>query len=141
VAAFDENGQDPAHWRNIYEVRRGIDLSYGLEEGVIDKSRISDGVVKRYYMPDGNPDKLNRSMLGTLRINYMDDLEFIEKNLKTIQKPTLILWGKRIHTFPSPLDTVSIKISRGPKWREFPIAGILFLKINRNWRVKKLWRF
>jgi hypothetical protein len=49
----------------------------GLEEGVIDKSRISDGVVKRYYMPDGDPDKLNRSMLGTLRIDSMEDLEFI----------------------------------------------------------------
>jgi hypothetical protein len=48
-----------------------------LEEGVIDKSRISDGVVKRYYMPDGDPDKLNRSMLGTLRIDSMEDLEFI----------------------------------------------------------------
>lgn len=75
----------------------------GLEDGVIDKSRISDGIVKRYYMPDGNPDKLNRSMLGTLRIDYMKDLEFIEENLGAIQKPTLILWGEKDKYLPISL--------------------------------------
>jgi haloalkane dehalogenase len=71
-----------------------------LEEGVTDKSRISDQVFHRYYMPDGNPDKLNKTMLGTLRVDYMEDLEFIEKNLKTIKKPTLILWGENDKFLP-----------------------------------------
>jgi pimeloyl-ACP methyl ester carboxylesterase len=66
----------------------------GLEAGVVDKSRISEEVVERYYMPDGRPDKLNRTYLGTLRIDYMEDLKFIEKNLTTIDKPTLIVWGE-----------------------------------------------
>ena len=103
----------------------------GLENGVTDKSRITEGVVKRYYMPDGNPDKLNRSMLGTLRIDYMEDLEFIEKNLKTIEKPTLILWGENDTYLPLSLGTVFTKISWDPKWREFPIAATIFRKINR----------
>jgi pimeloyl-ACP methyl ester carboxylesterase len=74
-----------------------------LEGGVMDKSRISDAIVQRYYMPDGSPDKLNNTMLGTLRIDYMEDLEFIEKNLQTIQKPTLILWGENDKYLPLSL--------------------------------------
>ena len=66
----------------------------GLESGVVDKSLISDEVYWRYYMPDGTPDKLNDTMLGTLRVEYLDDVRFIEKNLKTIDKPTLIIWGE-----------------------------------------------
>jgi pimeloyl-ACP methyl ester carboxylesterase len=66
----------------------------GLESGVVDKSLITDEVYHRYYMPDGTTDKLNDTMLGTLRIDYADDVRFIEKNLKTIDKPTLIIWGE-----------------------------------------------
>ena len=95
----------------------------GLEEGVIDKSRISDGVVKRYYMPDGNPDKLNRSMLGTLRIDYMEDLEFIEKNLKTIQKPTLILWGEKDIYLPISLGNRIHKNITGSQMERIPNCG------------------
>ncbi len=71
-----------------------------LEVGVIDKARISEGIVQRYYIPDGNPDKLNKTMLGTLRVDYRSDLEFIEKNLRTIEKPTLILWGESDEYLP-----------------------------------------
>jgi pimeloyl-ACP methyl ester carboxylesterase len=95
----------------------------GLEEGVIDKSRISDGVVKRYYMSDGNPDKLNRSMLGTLRIDYMEDLEFIEKNLKTIQKPTLILWGEKDIYLPISLGNRIHKDITGSQMERIPNCG------------------
>jgi pimeloyl-ACP methyl ester carboxylesterase len=75
----------------------------GLQEGVTDKSRISEEIVQRYYMPDGNPDKLNKTMLGTLRIDYVEDLEFIEKNLRTIEKPTLILWAESDKFLPLSL--------------------------------------
>ena len=80
----------------------------GLKAGVIDKSRISEAVVRRYYRPDGSPDKLNATYLGTLRAGYEDDLRFLEDGLSSIDKPTLIVWadhdvylplslGERIH--------------------------------------------
>lgn len=97
----------------------------GLEQGVVDKSRISEELVLRYYMPDGDPGKLNRSMLGTLRMEYLDDVAFIEKNLSTIEKPTLILWaeddtylpirlGERIHD-----DIVGSRMERIPNCGHF----------------------
>ena len=98
-------------------------LRSGLEEGVVNKSRISEGVVKRYYMPDGNPDKLNRSMLGTLRIDYMKDLKFIEKNLRTIQKPTLILWGEEDTFLPISLGERIHKDIMGSKMERIPNCG------------------
>jgi pimeloyl-ACP methyl ester carboxylesterase len=94
-----------------------------LEEGVIEKSRISDGVVKRYYMPDGNPDKLNKTMLGTLRIDYMKDLQFIEKNLKTIKKPTLILWGEKDTYLPISLGKRIHKDIRGSRMERILNCG------------------
>ena len=97
--------------------------SAGLQGGVIDKSRISEEVVKRYYMPDGNPDKMNRSMLGTLRIDYMNELEFIEKNLKTIEKPTLILWGKNDKFLPLYLGERIQKDIKGSKMEIIPDCG------------------
>jgi haloalkane dehalogenase len=91
----------------IGEVFMGLGGKYiarsGLEEGVVDKSRISEAIVQRYYMPDGNPDKLNKTYLGTLRIDYVEDLEFIENNLTTIDKPTLILWGENDTYLPLSL--------------------------------------
>jgi len=80
----------------------------GLEGGVINKSLISDEMVTKYYMPEGNPGKLRKSMLATLRLDYADDLKYIEQRLTTIDTPTLILWaendtylplylGKKIH--------------------------------------------
>jgi len=113
--------------RPIGEIFMGLGgksiIRTGLEEGVIDKSRISDGVVKRYYMPDGNPDKLNRSMLGTLRIDYMEDLGFIEKNLKTIHKPTLILWGEKDIYLPISLGNRIHKDIRGSQMERIPNCG------------------
>lgn len=95
----------------------------GLEGGVIDKSRISEGIVERYYMPDGNPDKLNGSMLGTLRVDYMQDLEFIEKNLKTIQKPTLIIWGEKDSYLPVSLGNRIHKDITGSQMERIPNCG------------------
>jgi pimeloyl-ACP methyl ester carboxylesterase len=94
-----------------------------LEEGVMDKSRISEGIVQRYYMPDGNPDKLNKTMLGTLRIDYMEDLEFIEKNLQTIEKPTLILWGENDKYLPLSLGDRIHKDITGSKMERIPNCG------------------
>ena len=95
----------------------------GLEEGVKDKSRISDGIVQQYYMPDGDPDKLNRTMLGTLRIDYMGDLEFIEKNLGTIDKPTLIVWGENDKFLPISLGERIHKDIAGSKMERIPNCG------------------
>lgn len=89
----------------------------------MDKSRVSEGVVKRYYMPDGNPDKLNRSMLGTLRIDYDKDIEFIEKNLKTIKKPTLILWGENDKFLPLYLGERIQKDIKGSRMVKIPNCG------------------
>jgi len=94
-----------------------------LEEGVIDKSRISDQVFHRYYMPDGNPDKLNKTMLGTLRVDYMGDLEFIETNLKTIEKPTLILWGENDKFLPLYLGELIHKDIKGSRMDIIPDCG------------------
>jgi len=94
-----------------------------LEEGVKNKSLISEGIVQRYYMPDGNPDKLNKTMLGTLRIDYMEDLEFIEKNLKTIEKPTLILWGEDDKFLPLSLGNRIHKNITGSRMEIIPDCG------------------
>jgi pimeloyl-ACP methyl ester carboxylesterase len=72
----------------------------GLEQGVRDTSLITDGIVQRYYMPDGDPDKLKRTMLGTLRVEYLEDLRFIEQNIRTIDRPTLVVWAEDDSFFP-----------------------------------------
>ena len=95
----------------------------GLEQGVMDKSRISEEIVRRYYMPDGNPDKLNRTMLGTLRVDYMEDLKFIEKNLRTIEKPTLILWGEDDTFLPLYLGDLIHKDIKDSRMERIPNCG------------------
>ncbi len=95
----------------------------GLEEGVIDKSSITDEIVQQYYMPDGSPDKLNDSMLGILRVDYMEDLEFIEKNLRTIEKPTLILWGEADTFLPLSLGDRIHKDITGSRMVRIPNCG------------------
>ncbi len=113
--------------RPFGEIFMGLGGQYiarsGLEMGVENKSRISEGIVQRYYIPDGNPDKLNSTMLGTLRIDYMEDLEFIEKNLKTIVKPTLILWGEDDKFLPLSLGAQIHKDIRGSKMERIPNCG------------------
>lgn len=102
----------------------GEDIArWGLEEGVMDKSRISDRLVQRYYMPDGNPDKMNETMLGTLRVDYAEDLKFIEQNLKTIQKPTLILWGEGDTFLPLSLGNRIHEDIAGSKMETLPDCG------------------
>lgn len=95
----------------------------GLEEGVIDKSRITEEIVRRYYKPDGNPDKLNQSMLGTLRVDYREDLEFIEKNLWKIEKPTLILWGDNDRFLPFSLGERIHKDIKGSQLKRISACG------------------
>ena len=72
----------------------------GLEAGVVDKSRISNEVFHRYYMADGSPGKVNETYLGTLRADSTKDLKFIEDNLHTIDKPTLIIWAEEDSYLP-----------------------------------------
>lgn len=90
-----------------------------LEAGVADKSRITDDIYHRYYMPEGTPDKLNASMLGTLRADYEEDVAFIESNPHTINKPTLVLWGEKDAFFPIRLG----------EWIHRDIAGSQMVKI------------
>lgn len=54
-------------------------------------------------MPDGSSDKLNKTYLGTLRADSMEDLKFVESNLRTIDKPTLIVWGRNDTYLPLSL--------------------------------------
>ncbi len=75
----------------------------GLQEGVIDKALITDEIVNRYYLSHLYPDKLNATMLGTLRVDYEKDLIFIEENLHNISKPTLIIWAENDAFLPYPL--------------------------------------
>ena len=95
----------------------------GLEQGVVDKSRISDDLVLRYYMPAGNPDKLNRTTLGTLRADYREDLEFIEENLRTVEKPALILWGEEDAFLPLYLADLIHKDIKGSRMERIPNCG------------------
>ncbi len=95
----------------------------GLEQGVMEKSRITEEVVRRYYMPDGTPGKLNRTMLGTLRVDYMEDLEFIEQNLHTIEKPTLILWAESDAFLPLYLGDLIHKDIKGSRMERLPDCG------------------
>jgi len=95
----------------------------GLEQGVVDKSRISDDLVLRYYMPAGNPDKLNRTTLGTLRADYREDLEFIEENLRTVEKPALILWGEEDAFLPLCLADLIHKDIKGSRMERIPNCG------------------
>ena len=83
--------------RPIGEVIMGIAgqtiTGAGLKAGVVNKSMITKEVVQRYYMPEGNADKVKSAYLGTMRTDYHKDLKYIETNLKSIDKPTLIVWG------------------------------------------------
>jgi len=97
----------------------------GLEAGVVNKSRITKEVIRRYYMPDGSADKLNKTYLGTLRVDHVKDLTFIEQNLKAIDKPTLIVWGENDVYLPLSLadrihqDIVGSKIEIIPNCGHF----------------------
>ena len=62
-------------------------------------------------------------MLGTLRVDYMEDLEFIEKNLQTIEKPTLILWGEDDTFLPLYLADLIHKDIKGSEMERLPDCG------------------
>ena len=95
----------------------------GLELGVVDKARISEEVTQRYYMADGSPKKLNATYLGTLRAEYMNDLKFIEDNLKTIDKPTLIIWADTDAYLPISLGERIHEDIAGSKMEVLPNCG------------------
>jgi pimeloyl-ACP methyl ester carboxylesterase len=113
----------------------------GLEQGVVDKSRISDEIVRRYYMPGGTADKLNRTMLGTLRADYAEDLEFIEKNLGTIERPTLILWGEEDVFLPPYLADLIHKDIRGSALVKNPNCGHFIQEDQPDWATRRIVEF
>lgn len=95
----------------------------GLMDGVTDNSLISEDIVKRYYLPEGTPEKLNKTMLGTLRVDYEKDIGFIEKNIGTIEKPTLIIWGDKDKFLPLYLGKRILQNIRGSKLEVIPNCG------------------
>jgi pimeloyl-ACP methyl ester carboxylesterase len=109
----------------------------GLEAGVVDKSRITEDVLRHYYMPEGTPDKLNDTYLGTLRIDYLEDLKFIEKNLTTIDKPTLIVWGENDAFLPLSLGERIHGDIAGSKMKTIPGCGH-FVQEDQPGKVTKM---
>ncbi len=75
-------------------------IEAGLKAGVVDKSVITEGIVDRYYSPGGSTGKTGRSFLGMLRLDLTPELGFIERNLKTIDKRTLIIWAENDDYLP-----------------------------------------
>ena len=80
-------------------------------------------------------------MLGTLRIDYMVDLEFIEKNLKTIQKPTLILWGEKDIYLPISRGNRIHKDILGSQMERIPNCGHFIPEDQPELATKKIVAF
>ena len=91
----------------IGEVLMGIAgesiIKAGMAGGLVNQSKITNEIVRRYFMPTGSADKTIKAFLGTLRVDYLEELKFIEKNLTAIDKPTLIVWGKNDAYLPLSL--------------------------------------
>lgn len=109
----------------------------GLEAGVVDKSRISNEVFHQYYMADGSPDKVNETYLGTLRTDSTKDLKFIEDNLRTIDKPTLIVWAEEDAFLPLALGERIHQRIAGSRFVKLPACGH-FLQEDEPETVTKL---
>ena len=80
-------------------------------------------------------------MLGTLRIDYMEDLAFIENNLKTIQKPTLILWGEKDIYLPISLGNRIHNDITGSQMERFPDCGHFVPEDQPQLAAKKIVAF
>lgn len=98
-------------------------IGSGLKAGVVNKPMITNEIVRRYYMPDGNADKLKTSFLGTLRVDYIKDLKFIEENLNSIDKPTMIVWGENDVFIPLSLADRIHQDIEGSKIEIIPNCG------------------
>ncbi len=61
---------------------------------------MSDDLIRRYYMSEGNPVKLNRTMYALCRVDYKQDLKYIADNIESIDKKILIIRGTRSRFFP-----------------------------------------
>lgn len=109
----------------------------GLEAGVVGKSRISDEVLHRYYMADGSSDKVNATYLGTLRADSTGDLKFIEGNLHTIDKPTLIIWAEEDAYLPLALGERIHQRIAGSGFTKLPKCGH-FMQEDQPEKVTKL---
>ncbi len=86
-----------------------------LKMGVMDKSLITKGIVNRYCSPEGTQDKLNTTMLETLRVDIEEEMTFIEQRLKNIEKPTLILWADKDEFLPYDMGERIHKDIKGSK--------------------------
>ena len=113
--------------RPIGEVIMGIAgqtiTGAGLKAGVVNKSMITQEVVQRYYKPEGSADKVKSTYLGTMRTDYHKDLIYIEDNLKSIDKPTLIAWGENDVYIPLSLAERIHQDIDGSKMSIIPNCG------------------
>lgn len=93
--------------RPIGEVLMGIAgesiIKAGMVGGVVEKSKIKEKIVRHYFMPTGSADKTINTFLGTLRVDYLKELKFIENNIAAIDKSTLIVWGENDAYIPLSL--------------------------------------
>ncbi len=69
-------------------------VKMGLQEGLKNKSLVTDEIVSRYYFSKLNTDKISATVLGLLRTDYEKDLLFVENSLHKISKPTIIIWAE-----------------------------------------------
>ena len=76
----------------------------------------------------GSPDKIKEAMLGTLRVDYQDDLKFIESNLSAIVKPTMIIWGEKDPYLPISLGERIHRDIPGSRMKRVPDCSHFFLE-------------
>jgi pimeloyl-ACP methyl ester carboxylesterase len=88
-------------------------------------------------MADGSPDKVNETYLGTLRADSTKDLKFIEDNLHTIDKPTLIIWAEEDSYLPLRLGERIHEHIEGSRFKKLPACGH-FLQEDEPEKVTKL---
>ena len=75
-------------------------------------------VPQRQGRVDGHPNGARRELA-----DYIEDLRFIEENLKTINKSTLILWGENDKYLPLSLGERIHKDITGSKMERIPSCG------------------
>jgi pimeloyl-ACP methyl ester carboxylesterase len=84
-----------------------------------------------------SPDTVNETYLGTLRADSTKDLKFIEDNLHTIDKPTLIIWAEEDSYLPLRLGERIHEHIEGSSFKTLPACGH-FLQEDEPEEVTKL---
>jgi pimeloyl-ACP methyl ester carboxylesterase len=80
---------------------------------------------------------VNEAYLGTLRADSTKDLKFIEDDLHTIDKPTLIIWAEEDAYLPLRLGERIHEHIVGSRFKTLPACGH-FLQEDKPEKVTKL---